>query len=371
MKMAKKLMAVLLASVMVFALAACAGGKGGTSENEELKIGVIHIGDPADGAGYSYAHDQGIVKACEKLGVKESQIIRQKNVADNDPEAVKRAISTCIEQGAKAIFATSYGYMDTCDTMAKDYPDVIFSHCSGYKSNATNFNNYFGRIYEARYLAGIAAGMKTETNKIGYVAAQNIDNPEVTGGIDAFALGVKSVNKDAVVNVKVTSTWFDLALEKAAAEALLSAGCDVIAQHQDTAQPQIAAQEAGKWGVGYNSDMSKEAPKAVLTSVVWNWEVYYENAIKAIMDGTWKATKYFGTMKDGLVDVTTMAENCKPGTAEAVQAAKDKIVKEDFRVFSGEIKDNKGNVVCKDGEILEDDYIAGQINWYADNVVVN
>lgn len=369
MKIAKKLMAVLLASVMIFALAACAGEK--SPSNEELKIGVIHIGNPAEGSGYSYAHDQGIVKACEKLGVKDSQIIRQNNIADNDPEAVRRAISTCIEQGTKVIFATSYGYMDTCEKMAEEYPDVIFSHCSGYKSNATNFNNYFGRIYEARYLAGIAAGMKTQTNKIGYVAAQNIDNPEVTGGIDAFALGVKSVNKEAVVHVKVTSTWFDPSLERTAADALLDAGCDVIAQHQDTPQPQIAAQEKGKWGVGYNSDMSKEAPKAVLTSVIWNWEVYYENAIKAVMDGTWKSTNYFGTMKEGLVDVTTMTENCKPGTAEAVQAAKDKIVDEDFRVFSGEIKDNKGNVVCKDGEILEDDYIAGKINWYVDNVVVD
>lgn len=370
MKITKKLLAVLLASLMVFALAACSGGDTGKKESE-LKIGVIHIGDPADGTGYSYAHDQGIVKACEKLGVKDSQIIRQKNVADADSDAVRRAISTCIEQGAKVIFATSYGYMDTCDAMAKEYPDVIFSHCSGYKSNETNFNNYFGRIYEARYLAGIAAGMKTESNRIGYVAAQNIDNPEVTGGIDAFALGVKSVNKDAVVHVKVTSTWFDVALERSAAQALLDAGCDVIAQHQDTAMPQIAAQDVGKWGVGYNSDMSKEAPKAVLTSVIWNWEVYYEAAIKAVMDGTWKSTKYFGTMKDGLVGVTPVTANCKEGTAEAIEKAKDKIVKEDFRVFSGEIKDNKGNVVCKDGQTLEDDYIAGKINWYADNVVVD
>lgn len=368
MKTAKKLVAALLAVVLVFALAACAGGEkdGGTN----IKIGVIHIGDPGDGAGYSYAHDQGIVGAQKALGLTDDQIIRKLNVDDTDAAACEKAIIECIEQKANVIFGTSWGYMDTMEKLASQYPDVKFLHCSGYKNNGTNFANYFGRIYEARYLAGIAAGMRTETNKIGYVAAQNVDNPEVTGGIDAFALGVKSVNPDAVVYVKVTNTWFNLTDEKNAAVALLDEGCDVIAQHQDTAQPQIAAQEAGKWGVGYNSDMYKEAPKAVLTSVIWNWDVYYTQAIKSIIDGTWKAENYFGTMKEGLVDVTELSENCVEGTKEKVEAAKKMIVDEDYRVFSGELKDNAGNVVCNEGEFLDDAYIAGEINWYLDNVVV-
>lgn len=369
MKTAKKILAALLAAVLVFAFAACSGGTEGEKKTD-IKIGVIHIGDPADGAGYSYAHDQGIVAAQQELGLDASQIIRKLNINDTDAEACSNAITECIEQGANVIFATSWGYMDTVEKLAKEHPDVKFMHCSGYKSNGTNFANYFGRIYEARYLAGIAAGLRTATNKIGYVAAQDIGNPEVTGGIDAFALGVKSVNPDAAVYVKVTGTWFDLDQEKAAAVALLDSGCDVIAQHQDTAQPQIAAQEKGKWGVGYNSDMYKEAPNAVLTSVIWNWNVYYTQAIKSIMDGTWKAENYFGTMKQGLVDVTELSANCAEGTKEKVEAAKKKIVDEDFRVFSGEMKDNKGNVVCQAGQILEDKYIAQEINWYLDNVVV-
>lgn len=373
-KMAKKIIAVVLAAVMmVLAFAACSGNTDGQKEGEsksDLKIGVIHIGDPKEGAGYSYAHDQGIKKACEALGIADSQVIRKNNVADNNKEAAESAIDELVEEGCKVIFATSYGYMDAVENRAAKYPEVYFSHCSGYKSNETNFNNYFGRIYEARYLAGIAAGMKTQSNKIGYVAAQNDKNPEVTGGIDAFALGVKSVNPDAKVYVKVTNTWFDLTVEKDAAVSLLNEGCDVIAQHQDTAQPQIAAQEAGKWGVGYNSDMAIQAPKAVLTSVIWNWEVYYQKAIESVLNGKWDSSNYFGTMKEGLVDVTPVTENCADGTKEAIEAAKKKIVEEDFRVFSGEIKDNKGNVQVKAGEHLEDDYIAGKINWYVDNVVV-
>lgn len=375
MKTAKKLVAALLAIVLVFALAACTGGKDDKKAEgdaaSKIKIGVIHIGDPSDGAGYSYAHDQGIKKAVETLKLDEAtQVIRKLNVDDSDPAAAKKAMEECIEQGATVIFATSWGYMDPAEELAKQYPDVKFLHCSGFKSNDTNFANYFGRIYEARYLAGIAAGMKTETNKIGYVAAQDVTNPEVTGGIDAFALGVKSVNPDAVVYVKVTNTWFDLVKEKAAAVALLDEGCDVIAQHQDTAQPQIAAQEKGKWGMGYNSDMSKEAPNAVLASVIWNWDVYYTQAIKSIIDGTWKPENYFGTMKEGLVGLTELSANCADGTKEKVEAAQKKIVEEDYRVFSGPLKDNQGNEVCKEGEFLDDAYIAGEINWYLDNVQV-
>ena len=154
--------------------------------------------------------------------------------------------------------------------MAEKYPDIYFSHGTGYLSNGTNFNNYFGRIYQARYLSGIVAGMNTKTNKIGYVAAQDSSNSEVTGGIDAFAMGVYSVNPDANVYVKVTNSWYDPDAEKAAAEELLAMGCDVMSQHCDTPYPQTLAQEKGVYGIGYNSDMSKETPDSCLCSVIWN-----------------------------------------------------------------------------------------------------
>lgn len=384
MKKFVKVLSLALAVILVIGcFAGCgtktddSGNKDGTNSaampaiaKEDLKIGVIHIGNPADGAGYSYAHDTGIVAMQKELELKDEQIVRQNNVSDTDIAATDKAIETLLEAGCNVIFGTSWGYMSSMEKYAAEYPDVIFSHCSGNKNNGKNMNNYFGKIYEARYLAGIAAGMKTETNKIGYVAAQPIQNAEVTGGIDAFALGVKSVNPDAKIYVKVTNTWFDLTLEKTAAVSLLDMGCDVIAQHQDTTQPQIAAKEKGKWGVGYNSDMSKEVPEAVLTSVVWDWGVYYTKAVKDIVAGTWDCTDYFDGMKEGLVNVVTPSALCADGTAEKIAEAQAKIISGELQVFAGPIKDNAGNEKVKAGEVLSDKVIAKDIDWYVDNVAV-
>ncbi len=336
---------------------------------EEVKVGVIHIGDPADGAGYTFAHDQGIVAMQQSLGLGDDQIIRKNNVNDTDAVAIRTAIEECIEEGANIIFGTSWGYMDTMEELSSEYPDIIFSHCSGYKSNGTNFNNYFGRIYQARYLSGIAAGLKTQSDKIGFVAAMGSDNSEVTGGINAFALGVESVNPDAKIYIKVTNSWFDPTLEQQAAEALLDAGCDVIAQHADTTAPQLAAEKRGVWGVGYNSDMTKDAPKAHLTAPVWNWGAYYTSAVQSVIDGTWDGSNYFGGMEEGLVDISPLSENVADGTAEAIDAAKQKILG-GFKVFEGDIVDNAGNQINKAGEFISDADITGKMNWYYKNVVV-
>ena len=337
---------------------------------EDLKVGVIHITDPAEGSGYTYTHDQGIVGMQENIGLKPEQIIRKNNVNDQDASAIETAILECIEEGCQVIFATSWGYMDTCEAIAEEYPEVILSHGTGYKSNGANFNNYFGRIYQARYLTGIAAGLKTTTNKIGYVAAQNSENSEVTGGCDAFAMGVYSVNPDAEVYVKVTGSWFDPEGEKQAAEALIAEGCDVIGQHCDTPNPQLAAEEKGVWGVGYNSDMSKDAPKAVLTSTVWDWSAYYTAAVQRVIAGEWNGQNYFGGMADGLVAYSPLSDLCEEGTAEAIDAVQQKIMSGEWDVFTGPIEDNQGNVVCAEGEKLDDATITGGINWYFKNVTV-
>lgn len=371
----------MVMAMMALALTACGkkdGAKDVSSNKgagktaialEDYKVAVIHIGSPADGAGYSYAHDQGIVAMQKALGLQDSQIIRKNNVDDTDSVAIRTAMEECIEEGANIIFGTSWGYMDTMEQLAVEHPDVVFSHGSGYKDNDSNFNNYFGRIYQARYLAGIAAGLKTESNMIGYVAAMGIDNSEVTGGINAFAMGVESVNKDAKVYVKVTNSWFDPTLEGQAAEALLDMGCDVIGQHADTTAPQMAAQAKGKFGVGYNSDMTVDAPAAHLTAPIWNWGVYYTKAAKAVLDGTWTNENYFGGMDDGLVDISPLSANVADGTAEAIEEARAKIVA-GFKIFEGQLFDNAGNEVCKDGEFLADKDITGAMNWYYRNVEV-
>lgn len=336
---------------------------------EDLKIGVIHISDPAEGSGYTYTQDQGILGMQEALGLSDDQIIRKNNVNDSDATAIETAMLECIEEGCQVIFATSWGYMDTCEALAEEYPNVIFSHGTGYKSNGKNFNNYFGRIYQSRYITGIAAGMKTKSNKIGYVAAWGKDNSEVTGGCNAFAMGVYSVNPEAEVYVKTTNSWFDPEGEKQAAEALIALGCDVIGQHCDTPNPQLAAEENGVWGVGYNSDMAKDAPGAVLTSTMWNWSAYYTQAVESIIKGTWTGENYFGGMKEGLVTYAGLSDLCEEGTAEKIQEAQDKILSGEWDVFTGVIETNTGDTVGEDGKSLDDAAITGGMNWYFKNIV--
>ena len=336
---------------------------------EDIKVGVLYISDPGEGSGYSYTHDLGILGMQSNLGLSDDQIVR-KIVDDADAAATEAAIEECISEGCRIIFTTSWVYMETTAQMAEKYPDVYFSHGTGYMSNDTNFNNYFGRIYQPRYLSGIVAGMNTTTNKIGYVAAMDTSSSEVTGGIDAFAIGVASVNPDAKIYVAVTNSWYDPAKEEAAAKKLLDMGCDVMTQHCDTPYPITLAQEYGVYGIGYNSDMSKEVPQACLCSVIWNWSAYYTSAVNDVIEGTWSSENYYGGMAEGLVGITDLASFCDEGTQEKVSEATEAILNGSNNVFDGELKTNTGEIIGSAGGTLDDATITGGINWYYENVVI-
>lgn len=389
MKKWSKIVALTLsAAMLVLSFAACSNteNNGGTDESNnsnnaqaqampavdkaELKIGVIHITDPAEGSGFTYAQDEGIKEMQKNLGLDDSQIIRKINITDTDAAATRTAIEECLEEGCQVIFGTSYNYKDVMAEMAEEYPNVIFSHCSGNINNGKNMNNYFGAIYQARYLTGIAAGMKTETDKIGFVAAMDVNNSEVTGGINAFTLGVKSVNPDAQVYVRVTGQWYDPNAERQAAQALLDQGCDVIAQHCDSSVPQETAQAAGKWGCGYNSDMTVQAPNGHLTAPIWHWGVYYTQAVQSIIDGTWTATNYFGDLKDGLVDISPLnTAVAAEGTQAAIDTARQNMINGTLKVFAGPLYDNAGNLKVAEGEEMSVEEITQQFTWYVDGVV--
>lgn len=357
-------------------------GDSAGSAKDQIKIGVIHIGDPADGSGYSYTHDLGIQAMQKNLNLKDSQIVRKLNINDSDSAAIRTAIEECIADGCNLIFGTSYGYMDTMEDLAAEYPEVYFSHGTGYKSNETNFNNYFGRIYQARYLSGIAAGLKaSQGGKIGYVSAYTTTLAETSSGINAFALGVQAVNPTAEVYVKNLESWFDPEKETSYAQALLDLGCEVIAQHCDTANPQITAQSAGKFGCGYNSDMTEQAPEAHLTAPIWHWGVYYTTAAQAVIDGKFaEMGNYYGGLKEGFVDLSPLSKNCVEGTAEKIEAVRQLIVSGEWDVFSGvklsfdaegklvktdaDLKDNAGNViVAAGGASVADGVIQGTMNY--------
>ena len=341
-----------------------------TIAKDKLKIGVLYIGSASETSGYTYAHEIGIQGMANNIGLDESQIVRKENINDSDEKAVKEALQDCVDKNCNVIFATSWGYMEQTEKFAKKYPDIYFAHATGCLSNGKNFTNYFGRIYQARYLSGIVAGMNTKSNKIGYVAAMDSTNSEVTGGIDAFAMGIYSVNQNAKVYVKVTNSWFDPDGEKAAAETLLNMGCDVIAQHCDTEYPQTLAQEKGVYSIGYNSDMSKNAPEACLCSVIWNWSAYYTSAVQSVIDGTWDGSNYYGGMNENLVGLTSLADFCADGTAEKVEEAKAAILSGENGVFDGVIETNTGETVGKEGKTLDDATITGGIDWYFKTVEV-
>jgi len=338
-------------------------------DKEKIKIGIIYLDDAE--SGWSYSHELGIRETQRAFALSDEQIIRKLNVSEEDAGNIEYAISEAIAQGANIIIAASWGFMDVCEQMAADHPDVVFAHASGYKTNDANFTNYFGRLYQARYLTGIAAGLRTQTGKVGFVAAQGISNSEVTGGLNAFAMGVESVNPGAQIYVSVTNSWFDPAGERRAAQKLIDEGCDVIAQHCDTAEPQLAAERAGVWGIGNNIDMSGVAPNAVLTSAIWNWGSYYTFLVGSVIDGTFTTEPYLGGVADGMVDIAPLAPAlATPGMAAAIAESKDKIIQGSLSVFQGEMETNDGSIVGSAGGVLSASEIAVGINWYYRNVTI-
>lgn len=363
----KKAGILMLVIILVAALFIGCGQTAPTDEgddqtNEPLVVGFIYVGPINDG-GYNEAHDKGRQYVEEQLGDQVKTIYKE-DVPEDKGEVVK-AISDMVDQGASIIFTDSFGHMDGTLEAAKEFPNVKFAHCSGYET-ADNMTNYFGRMYQARYLSGIVAGLKTETNKIAYVAAYPI--AEVVRGLNAFTLGVRSVNPDAEVYVRWTNTWYDPATEKAAAEALLAEGCDVTAQHQDSTATMSAAEEKGATSVGYNLSAADTFPNTYMTAPMWNWGQYYLEAVQQVIDGTWTNTPVWEGMDTGLVFLDDLTSIAPDDAADKVKEVQDKIISGEFDVFQGEIKDNEGNVKVKDGDTLSDEELLS-FNWLVEGVV--
>ncbi|MFT5697798.1 MAG: basic membrane protein A [Desulforhopalus sp.] len=348
----KMLKAVLLLVLSLFLSTANAADK-------EMTVGFVYV-SPIGDAGYSYAHDVGRQAVEAMDGVTTSYVESVPEGPDSE-----RVIRQMARKGYDVIFATSFGYMDPMLKVAKQFPKVAFLHCSGFKQSE-NMGNYFGRIYQARYLSGIVAGKMTKSNIIGYAAAFPI--PEVIRGINAFALGVQSVNPDATVRVVWTKTWYDPATEKEAAKSLLDVGADIIAQHQDSPGPQEAAEEKGVYSIGYNSDMSTFAPKAHLTAPVWNWGPYYTKIVDEVRKGTWKAESAWPGLAEGIVDLAPFGPMVPQEVQDMVNGVKAEIAAGKKQVFVGPIKDQKGAVKIADGATAPDGDLLG-MTWFVEGVV--
>ncbi len=352
---------LLLSTLLIIAILFGACAKTAEPVGDKLKIAFIYIGQPGD-LGYTYEHERGRLMLVEALG-DQIETITVPDVPEG-PDAEK-AIRDVVEAGAKVVFTTSFGYMDPTATVAAEYPDVIFEHCSGYVT-ADNMATYFGRIYQPRYLAGLVAGSMTTDNFIGYVGAFPI--PEVIRGINAFTLGAQAVNPDVEVHVVWTNTWYDPVLEREAAQALLDEGADIIAQHQDTTEPQKAAQEAGKLSIGYDSDMAQFVGDTVLTSPMWNWGEYYIATVQAILDGTWETHQYWGGLADNVVMLADFSPLVPDDVKTLVETEKAKLIDGSMDVFCGPIADQEGNIVVAEGECMSDADMLG-FNWFVNGVV--
>lgn len=373
--MKKKLLAALLAATCLFA--GCSNSTTSGSDNSventdstvsndndttsasDLKVGFVYIGKIDDG-GYTQAHDAGRL-AVEAMGVETAYLEDVGETVSDTTEAIR----TLIDEGCNLIYTNSFGFMEGTVEMAAEYPDVKFAHCSGYM-RSDNMSTYFGKVYQARYLAGIVAGMKTETNSIGYVAAKGI--PEVIRGINAFTLGVQSVNPDATVEVVFTDTWYDPATEKQAAIELLNKGVDVIAQHQDTTAPQVAAQEKGAFCIGYNFPTADAAPEAYLTAACFDWATFYTDDVQRALDGTWESRAYWEGLDAGMTYLDELSDLCAEGTQEKVDEARDAIVSGTFDPFTGPLYNQDGELMVEDGVRMTDDEI-WNMSWFVQGVV--
>jgi basic membrane protein A len=350
-----KLLSILLMIAMLISIFAGVG-----LAEEKIKVAIIYVGPHNDG-GWSQAHDDGRLYLEEKLPYVET------SYSENVPEGApcEKVVRDYCNQGYKVIFTTSFGFMDPTLNVANDYPDVIFEHCSGYKT-AKNMGNYFGRMYQPDYLSGLVAGMMTKSNYIGFVAP--FSTPEVVREIDAFTIGVREVNSKAEVHVIWLNSWLDPVQEANAAQTFLANGADIIASGMDTPACLQVAEKAGKYGIGYDRDMASAAPKACLTSRIWHWGLYYVQTLKEVHEGTWKAGEYWGGMKTGIVELAPYGPMVPQKVRDYVEKRKQEIIDGSFKVFSGPIYDQEGKLKVKEGEEVSDgDKLS--IQWFVEGVV--
>jgi simple sugar transport system substrate-binding protein len=314
---------------------------------EPVKAGFVYV-SPITDAGWTKQHDEGrkAVEAALGAGVKTSFV-------ENVPEGAdaERVIRDLARQGHQIIFTPSFGYMEPTLKVAKDFPDVKFESITGYKT-APNVATANARYYEGRFLAGIAAGRMTQTNLAGYVAGFPI--PEVLQGINAFTLGLRSVNPKAEVKVVWLNAWFDPPKERDAAMALFNQNVDVIAFHTGSTAVMAAAQERGKLAVAYHSDMRKLAPDAQIVAVTHHWGDYYTRRVQDVIDGTWKSGNVWGGVKEGMIRVGDFGPRV-PKTVQAEVLARQKdIASGKLQPFAGPITDNEGREVVPKGQSMTD-----------------
>ncbi len=330
---------------------------------ERTKVGFIYNGT-IDDKGWGQSHYEGISKSAEELNL---AITYKENVPFDD--TCMNVMQEMIDDGCEIIICNSFDYGDYIIEVAKENPQIKFYHATGVNIDK-NVSTYFGRIYQMRYLSGVVAGMQTESNSIGYVAAYPIS--EVNRGINAFTLGVQSVNPDAVVNVVYSESWTDYNANADAAKLLCDEyNVDILTMHCDTVAPLDIAEEQGIWSIGYNMDNSSYYPNSFLTAAVWNWEAFYTPQLLKCLQGKFKSEQYWEGVETGIISLSPLTTNVKDGIQDVLKEKEQELYNGTFDVFYGPIVDMEGNIRINEGENMPDDAMLNSFDWYVKGVYVH
>ena len=362
------IIALLILGAAIFFMFSETQDKKTVKSDGVTKVGFVYLTTPGD-HGWTYAHHLGNEMVKKHFGDKV-----EISVVENVPEGpdATRVIRELAVQGNNIIFTTSFGYMDPTLKVAKEFPDIKFEHMTGYK-RTPNLATGNIRFYEGRYVQGIVAGLMTKTNKIGYIGAYPIS--EVLMGINAFAQGLKSVNKDAKISVIWANTWYDPVKEADAAKVHIAEGADILAQHTDSPAMLQIAEKNGALGFGQSTNMEAFAPKAQLFASINNWGPYYIKKIEALRNGTWNTgdgpDHWAGNTGEGFsTEMLQLSEfkNMPSDVAEKAKNAYDGIKNGTIKIFAGPLVKNDGEVVIPEGKTLDDGALWA-MNYYLDGVI--
>ena len=339
-----------------------------SQDPKPLRIGFVYVA-PLSDAGWVHQHDQGRRAVEAALNPAGAPARVQTTFVENVAEGAdaERVIRDLAQQGHKLIFTPSFGYMEPTLKVAREFPEVRFESITGYKT-ATNVAVANARYYEGRYLAGVAAGRMTKSHLAGYVAGFPI--PEVVQGINAFTLGMRSVDPLAQVKLIWLDTWFDPARERDAAMTLFNQNVDVIAFHTGSNAVMVAAQERGKMAVAYHSDMRQVAPDAQIVAVTHEWGDYYTRRTQAVLDGSWKSGVVWGGVKEGMVRVGDFGPRVPAKVRQEVLARQRDIAAGRLHPFFSRqtVNDNEGHPMIAAGQTLGDAQILA-MNWLVQGVM--
>ena len=332
----------------------------GSQAVAETKVGFVYVG-PVGDHGWTYRHDLGRQAIEKEFGDKVKTTFVES--VNEGPDA-QRVVRKLAASGHDLIFTTSFGFMNPTLKVAKQFKKVKFEHATGYK-RSKNVSTYAARFYEGRYVVGTIAGRMTKSNVIGYVASFPI--PEVVRGINAIARSARAVNPDVTVKVVWVNSWYDPGKEADAAKTLIDQGADIILQHTDSPAPLQVAEQRGVWGVGQASDMASFAPKAQLTAIIDNWDQYYIDRTKAVMDANWNSEDTWGGIKSGMVAFAPLSDAVPAEVAAEAEKIKQAIVDGSLHPFQGPVVKQNGDVVIPAGKVLDDGALAG-MNYYVEGV---